>query len=192
MNGVEAQAWTCDNIKPQVAGAGVAGRSWLAVFVNSHHEKRVSQHLTQRRLESFLPLYSEVHRWTNRRKATVELPLFPNYIFVRIERGQRAQVLSIPGVLSIVGCGCEPAQLPDHEIELLRSRIHLCHFKPHPYLTVGQQVRMKAGAMEGMEGILLREKNDVRVVISLNLIQRSVAVEVDAKDVEPVRARGNC
>jgi transcription antitermination factor NusG len=173
------------------AALSVQSQAWFAVFTSSHHEKKVSQHLGQRMIEHFLPLYSEVHRWSNRRKVSVQLPLFPNYIFVRIARAQRGRVLQVPGVLSMVGCGHDPTPLPDSEIESLRSGLHLRKFEPHPYLVVGERVRIKGSVLEGMEGILLRKKSNLRVVISVALIKQSVAIEVDTDDIEPVSAWKN-
>ena len=175
--------------KFEEAALSVECPAWFAVFTSSRHEKRVSQHFTQQRIESFLPLYSEIHRWTNRRKVSVQLPLFPNYVFVRIASRQRGRVLQVPGVLSIVGRGYEPTPLPDFEVEALRSGLHLRNFEPHPYLVVGERVRIKKGPLEGMEGFLLRKKNNLRVVLTVASIKQSVAVEVDAGDVEPISTR---
>jgi len=175
-----------------LAPAGHLCPGWFAVFTTSHHEKRVLQHLRERQIESFLPLYRTVRRRTNRCKVALELPLFPNYLFVQIERSQRARVLAVPGILSIVGTGREPAPLPDFEVEALRSGLQLRKIEPHPYLTVGERARIKAGALAGLEGVLLRKKNDLRVVLTLDQIMRSVAVEVDADDLEPVSPRLFC
>ena len=158
-------------------------RCWFAVFTKSHHEKRVSQHFALREIENFLPLYSEVHHWTNRRKTSIELPLFPNYLFVRIDRGERAPVLRVPGVLSIVG-GTQPKELAEFEIESLRSGLRHCKVEPHAYLVVGDRVRIKAGPLCGMAGILIRKKSSLRVVLSVAEIGRSLAVEVDVADIE--------
>jgi transcription antitermination factor NusG len=174
------------DVKFDAAAGSIDHQPWFAVFTKSHHEKKVSHQLKQQDIENFLPLYSQVHQWTNRRRVTVELPLFPNYIFVRIDRIERGRVLRLPGVLSIVGRGYEPAPLPDFEIESLRSGLHLRKFEPHPGLVVGTRVRIKMGALEGMEGVLLRNKNNLRVVLTVALINRGVAIEVDADDVEPV------
>jgi transcription antitermination factor NusG len=167
---------------------------WFAVYTNSRHEKCVAKHFGQRQIESFLPLYPKVHYWTKRNRVSLDLPLFPNYVFVHITLQQRASVLAVPGVVGMVGRGHIPAPLPDAEIESLRTALKLGKIEPHPYLVAGVRVRIKAGAMEGIEGILLRKKNEVRVVLTLDLIQRSVVVEVDADDVEPVVSRrvGNC
>ena len=159
---------------------------WFAVYTSSHHEKRVAEQLAQRQMESFLPLYSTTRRWKNRTRVTLELPLFPGYLFARIERKERVRLLEIPGVLSLVGFGQQPAPLPDFEIESLRSGLRQRTIGPHPYLVMGERFRIKTGAMAGMEGVLVRQKNNFRIVITLDMIMRSVAVEVDADDLEPV------
>jgi len=159
---------------------------WFALYTTPRHEKHVSEILAQRRIETFLPLYRTTRRWKKSRPIVLELPLFPTYVFVRIAREVRCAVLSVPGVLSIVGSGREPWPLPDPEIEAIRLGLQMRMIEPHPYLTVGERVRIKAGVMTGVEGILARQKNDLRVVLSLDTIMRSVAVEVDANDVEPI------
>jgi transcription antitermination factor NusG len=162
---------------------------WFAVYTNSRHEKCVARHLTERQIKNFLPLYRKVHRWTKRSSISLELPLFPNYVFVHISPPQRNVVLGVPGVIALVGSGHAPSALPDAEIESLRTAMERNKFEPHPYLVAGERVRIRAGSMEGMEGILVRKKNELRVVLTLDLIQRSVAVEVDADDVEPANDR---
>jgi transcription antitermination factor NusG len=162
---------------------------WFAVYTNSRHEKCVAKHFAQREIESFLPLYQKLHHWRKRARVLLELPLFPNYVFVHIAPHERTSVLAVPGVLGMVGRGQIASALPDAEIESLRVGLQLRKFEPHPYLIAGERVRIKAGSMEGMEGILLRKKNEVRVVLTLELIKRSVAVEVDTQDVEPVVVR---
>jgi transcription antitermination factor NusG len=159
---------------------------WFAVYTTPRHEKAVARHFDFRAIESFLPLYTEMHRWKNGCRVNVEQPLFPGYIFARIGRHDSTQVLSVPGVLLIVGCGREPLALPDFEIEALRSGLHLRKFEPHPYLVVGEKARIKSGSLAGMVGILARKKNSLRVVLTLELIMRSVAVEVDADELERV------
>jgi transcription antitermination factor NusG len=162
---------------------------WFAVYTNSRHEKCVAKHFDERHIESFLPLYQKLHHWTKRNCVRLDLPLFPNYVFVHIAPQQRTSVLAVPGVLAMVGHGNTASSLPDVEIESLRSGLQLRKFEPHPYLVAGERVRITTGSLEGMEGILLRRKNDLRVVLTLDLIKRSVAVEVDAQDVEPVIGR---
>jgi transcription antitermination factor NusG len=158
---------------------------WYAVYTSSRHEKCVARHFVEREIKNFLPLYQRVHRWNKRSAVSLELPLFPNYVFVQASRQQRNAVLGVPGVLAIVGSGHTPSTLPDAEIEALRAGLERRKFEPHPYLVEGERVRIRSGAMEGMEGILIRKKKDLRVVLTLDLIQRSVAVEVDGDDVEP-------
>jgi transcription antitermination factor NusG len=164
----------------------VESPKWFAVYTTPRHEKAVARHFEFRRIESFLPLYMEMHRWKNGCRVNVEQPLFPGYIFARIGRRDSTQVLSVPGVLLIVGSGREPLALPDFEIEALRSGLHLRKFEPHPYLVVGEKARIKSGSLAGMVGVLARKKNSLRVVLTLELIMRSVAVEVDADELERV------
>jgi len=159
--------------------------NWFAAYTYSHHEKCVASHLVERQIESFLPLYTTRHRWKNRCEMNLELPLFPNYVFVRIDRQERMRVLEVPGVVSLVGFGRVLAPLPDFEIEALRSGLGQRRVEPHPYLVIGERVRIKCGPMAGMEGVLVRKKNNFRVVLALDVIMQSVAVEVDADDLEP-------
>jgi transcription antitermination factor NusG len=156
------------------------------VYTTPRHEKHVSELLTDRGIETFLPLYRTARQWQKRCPVILELPLFPAYVFVRITHGERCAVLGLPGVLSIVGSAREPWPLPEFEIEALRSGMHLRKVEPHPYLVVGERARIKAGPMAGMEGVLVRKKNSFRMVLTLDMIMQSVAVEVDADDLEPV------
>jgi transcription antitermination factor NusG len=121
----------------------------------------------------------------------LELPLFPNYIFVHMDRRDRMRVLEVPGVLSIVGSGSKPAPLPKFEIESLRANLQFRQIEPHPYLVVGERVRIRAGAMAGMVGVLVRKKSNLRVVLSLDQIMQSIAVEVDGEDLEMVADADN-
>ncbi len=179
-------AVTLNHYQPPVVGEWTAkDASWFAVYTSSRHEKCVAKHFDERRIENFLALYQREHHWRKRSSVQLELPLFPNYVFVHIRPQQRIPVLGVPGVLGIVG-GRMPSALPDGEIEALRAGLALSSFQPHPYLAAGERVRIKGGAMAGMEGILLRRKNELRVVLTIELIQRSVAVEMDAQDVAPV------
>jgi transcription antitermination factor NusG len=164
--------------------------SWFAAYTHSHHEKRVASYFTEREIESFLPLYAVVRRWRNGCEMKLDLPLFPNYVFVRMDPRERVRVLEVPGVLSLVGSGRRLASLPDLEIEALRSSAGQRKVEPHPYLIVGERVRIKAGAMMGLEGVLVRKKNNFRVVLGLEAILQSVAVEVDADDLEVVTKHG--
>ncbi len=172
-----------------LAAAQESSTSWFAAYTNSHHEKRVASHFVERQIKSFLPLYSARHRWRNRCEMNLELPLFPNYVFVRIDPRERVRVLEVPGVVSLVGFGRTLAPLSDFEIEALRTCVGQRKIEPHPYLVVGERVRIKAGPMTGMEGVLVRKKSNFRVVLALDVIMQCVAVEIDADDLEPAAKR---
>jgi transcription termination/antitermination protein NusG len=161
---------------------------WYAAYTCANHEKRVAEQLSARAVECFLPAYSSVRRWKDRR-VTLQLPLFPGYVFVRTELRNRSQILQIPGVSRLVGFNGKPAALPEEEIDALRTGlIHGVRAEPHPYLNVGRRARIKLGPLAGLEGIVLRWKGNWRVVLSLDLIQRSVVVDVDAASLERVIA----
>ncbi|HYT19818.1 MAG TPA: UpxY family transcription antiterminator [Candidatus Polarisedimenticolia bacterium] len=161
---------------------------WYAAYTCANHEKRVAAELQARAVEQFLPLYSSVRRWKDRR-VNLELPLFPGYVFVRLALRDRLRVLQIPSVVRLVGFNGLPTALPDTEMEVLRSGLsERLRAEPHPFLTVGRRVRIKSGPFAGLEGILKRKKSNLRVVISLEIIQRSVAVDVDAADVLPLNS----
>ncbi|HKT24490.1 MAG TPA: UpxY family transcription antiterminator [Terriglobales bacterium] len=159
---------------------------WFAAYTTTRHEKAVAEHFAMRSIEAFLPLYKTQRLWRNGCRMNLELPLFPSYVFVRVPVRERVRVLEVPGVLSLVSAAGKPVPLPEADIQALRSSLPLIRCEPHPYLKIGERVRIKCGTLEGMEGILLRKKGLLRVVLSLDLIMKSVAVEVDAEDVEPV------
>jgi transcription antitermination factor NusG len=161
------------------------------VHTSPRHEKRVREHLEHRQVDCFLPLFRTIHRWKNGSKAQVELPLFPGYLFVNIAKSARVKVLDVPGVLSFVGTRSQPAPLPDVEIETLRSGLHLQKFEPYTNLIIGQEVRITAGSLAGLTGVLVRSAKGFRIVITVELIHQSVAVELDAADVEPIALRQN-
>ena len=157
---------------------------WLAAYTVSRHEKTVVRHLEVREIESFLPLYKSLRKWKNGCRTEVEFPVFPNYVFVRVDRRLPNQVLNIPGVLGFAGSGKLHAAVPDEEIEWLRNELPLRRFEPHPYLVIGNRVRIKSGPLADMNGILVRRKNDLRVVLSIDLIRKSIAVEVGSDEIE--------
>jgi transcription antitermination factor NusG len=159
---------------------------WYAVYTKPHHEKRVAESLTLRQVDLFCPLYHSTRRWNNGCRVNLALPLFPGYVFVRIPIRERIKVLDLASVLSIVGTSRGPAPLPDTEIECLRRGLPLINAEPHPVLTVGEKVRVCHGPLAGMSGVVAHLKNRFRVVLTLELIMRSVAVEVSANDVVPI------
>ncbi|MGA8669181.1 MAG: UpxY family transcription antiterminator [Terracidiphilus sp.] len=164
---------------------------WFALYTTPRHEKHVSEMLAQRRIETFLPLYRTTRRWKKSRPVDLELPLFPTYVFVHIAREARGAVLGMPGVISIVGSSKDPWPLPDPEIDALRLGMQAHRVEPHPYLRIGERVRVKSGVMAGVEGILTRKKNEFRMILAFDAIMRSVSIEVDADDIEPVAAFGS-
>ena len=159
---------------------------WYAAQTYANHEKRVLEQLSQRTVEAYLPLYASVRRWKDRR-VRLDLPLFPGYVFVRLALRDRLRTLQTPGVVRLVGFGGQPTALPDQEIDALRQGLaRAIRIEPHPYLKVGRRVRVTTGPLQGLEGILARKKNSSRFVISLDLIMRSVAAEIDVAELEPV------
>jgi transcription antitermination factor NusG len=140
-------------------------------------------------VESFLPLYETINRWKDR-KVRVQLPLFPGYLFVHLDLADRLNVLQVAGVARFVNFGGTAIPVPTPDIESLRAGlIGGLRVEPHPYLKLGRRARVKYGPLQGMEGILLKKKNKERFVISLDLIMRSVAVEIDVLDLEAVGTR---
>jgi transcription antitermination factor NusG len=164
---------------------------WYAAYTCANHEKRVAAELLAREVEHYLPLYKSVRRWKDRR-VQLELPLFPGYVFVRLALCDRMRVVPIPSLVRLVGFNGLPAALADEEMEILRLGLGQSLLaEPHPFLTVGRRVRIAGGPFAGLEGVLKRKKSNLRVVVSLELIQRSVAVDVDAADVTPLNSRNH-
>jgi transcription antitermination factor NusG len=159
-------------------------RSWFAVYTTSNHEKRVAQYLQVKGIETFLPLYGVTKRWKNRTTVKVELPLFPGYVFTRIAASERVRVLEVPMVHSIVGNRHEPAVLPDAEIEGLRIGLRERQAYPYPYVKVGNRVRVRSGPLAGLEGIVVRTYGGLSVVLNVDMIQKSIAVHVEADELE--------
>lgn len=166
------------------------GPKWYALYTATHHEKHVLGHLVSRGVECFCPLYSAPREWKKRKRITLELPLFPNYIFIRISGEQRGVVLGAPGVFSIVGSSQDAWELPDREIEALRSGLQHRNVQPHSYLSVGERARVVSGPLAGLEGVIVRDKQNCRIVLTLDQIMRSVCIEVDATELEPVLCAG--
>lgn len=160
---------------------------WYAVQTCSRHEKRVAQQLVSRRVETFLPLYVAQRRWADR-LARIELPLFSGYLFLRISLTEKLGVLQLPGVVRFVSAGGTALPLLDEEVAALRAGLDAGgRAEPHPFLRVGQKVYVIRGPFAGCAGILLRKKDSLRVVLSLDVVMRSIAVEVDSCDIEPAR-----
>jgi transcription antitermination factor NusG len=160
-------------------------RKWFAVYTKSRHEKRVVQHLAQREIAHYLPLYRAERSWKNCSQVTLDLPLFPGYLFVNVSSSERVRALEVPGVVTMVGgVGGRPASISEEEIESLRAGLRHRDAEPHPYMSAGQRVRIRSGALSGIEGTVVRVKNGLRVVLSLDLIMQSFSVEVKNDELE--------
>ncbi len=160
--------------------------TWYAVQTRPRHEKRIAQELRGRLLEEFLPLHRCRHRWKNGVVADLELPLFPCYLFVRSSVRDKIRLLQLPGVVGLAVCSSHPTAIPDSDIQALRALLTVSSAEPHPFQTAGDRVRIVAGPLAGMEGVLTGKKQKLRVVLSLDIIMRSVAVEVGDYDIEPL------
>jgi transcription termination/antitermination protein NusG len=164
---------------------------WYAAFTRSRHEKVAAATLNLLDICHFLPLITEVHRWSDR-KQRLSVPLFPGYVFVKIVRSSDVQlrVLKAPGVISFVGNCRGPAVIPEEEIESIRTIVtHGIGLSPYPFLLAGDHVRIVHGPLAGVEGIYLRAGRDSKLIISIEMIQRSVAINIDGCDVEPLCRR---
>jgi transcription antitermination factor NusG len=182
MSDMMAQTQTAE--KPAQAQRTVPTGDWYVLYTFPRHEKRVAEQIEMRRFTSFLPVYRSVRRWKDRRKE-LELALFPGYVFVRMQLESRLLILQLPGVVRLVCFNGQPAVIAAEEIEALRSKLSCGQrIEPHPYLRTGRRVRVRSGPMEGLEGIVVRRKDRCRIVFSIDLIQRSVAVELDEADLE--------
>lgn len=168
----------------QIAQA-VDGSPWWALYTRHQHEKVVAEMLSTKGFDVFLPLYESTRRWKDRRKV-LALPLFPCYLFVRGGIDRKLHVVTTPGVHMILYRGEQVATVPEQEIEAIQRAVTGAYrIEPHPYLKCGARVRVTRGALEGVEGILVRKKNLCRLILSVDMLAQSVAVEVNAWDVEP-------
>ncbi len=165
-----------------LAVAPAAQACWYAVYTCANHEKRVAEQFVSRSVDHFLPQYESVRRWKDR-KVRLTLPLFPGYLFVHLAAQERLRVLQVPGVVRLVGFNGSPTPMPEEDLHRIREFLGQGrHAEPHPYLQAGRRALVVRGPLAGMEGIVLRRKNRSRLVISFDLIQRSMAIEIDAAD----------
>ena len=159
---------------------------WWVIYTRHQHEKAVADVLSAKGFEVFLPLYDSIRRWKDRQKL-LSLPLFPCYVFVRGGFDRRLPIISTPGVYMALTRGDRIAVIPDKEIDAIRRTVEgSFRMEPHPFLRCGDRVRVIAGSLEGVEGILIRKKNQFRLVLSVDMLEKSVAVEIDASDVESI------
>jgi len=177
-------------VTEQVVGvSGYDESAWWALYTRHQHEKTVADMLAAKGFEVFLPLYESMRRWKDRQKM-LSLPLFPCYVFVRGGLNRRLQVVTTPGVHMVLSHGERVALIPETEIDAIRKTLEgPFRVEPHPFLKCGERVRVIRGTLEGVEGILVRKKNQTRLVLSVAMVAQSVAVEIDAADVVPVTSR---
>jgi transcription elongation factor/antiterminator RfaH len=162
---------------------------WYAVQTRARNEKVISERLQEQGLTTFLPLVTEIRRWSDRKKK-VELPLFSCYVFVKLvvsNHQERMRVYRTNGVFGIVSMRGEAIPIPEEQIEALRTVVtQQVAWSAHPFLKVGQRVRIRGGSMDGVEGVLLSADGNRTLIISVDAIQRSLAVRVEGYDVEPL------
>lgn len=179
------QSW---ELSTAVTGTEPVIENWYAVHTRARHERVVAQRLTEQGVNTFLPLVTEVHRWSDRRKS-VELPLFGCYVFVKLAPTgeERLKVLRIDSVLKFVGARGLGTPIAEAQIDAVRTLIgQQLPWSTHPFLQIGQRVRVRGGALDGVEGILVSRNDDNTLVVSIDAIQRSLAVRIQGYDVEPV------
>ena len=159
-------------------------KAWFAVYTAPRHEKFVQAQLVAKQIQSFLPLYTVVRRWRNRVQREIQYPLLPGYVFVCLEPGEWLPVLQTSGVVYIVGNGSSPSPLDDHEMYVLRVGAQRASLMPHPFLCTGDMVCIRSGPFRGVNGYVERDGGDLSFVVSIQLIQRSFAIRVQACDLE--------
>ena len=161
---------------------------WWAVYTRHQHEKAVANMLVAKGLEVFLPLYESLRHWKERKKKLL-MPLFPGYLFVRECLGGPLQIVTVPGTNMILTRGDRLEVISDDEIQTIwRATADPSNIEPHPFLNNGERVRVTCGALQGIEGILVRKKSQYRLVLTVETLAQAVSIEVDARDVEPVRS----
>ena len=159
---------------------------WYALWTRSRHEKQVRDQLDAQGIEPLLPLIKRKVQWKDRKKE-VDFPLFPGYCFARFSKQESTKVIKARGVVRVIGVAGKPEAIPDDEIESIRKLMNTnLSYDVYPYLQKGVRVRISRGPLEGLEGILSQKEKHHRVVISINLIQQSTAVEIDLRDIVPV------
>lgn len=186
----EATAATSHTFEYPGAVAAITGydESWYAVQTRARHERVVDQRFRDKGLTTFLPLVTEVRRWSDRQKV-LELPLFSCYVFVKImnTNEDRLRVLRTDSVFDFVGVPRQGTPIPDEQIEAVRTIVKgRVNLRSYPFLKIGQRVRIRSGALDGVEGILVDRNGRDTLVVSVDLIQRSLAVRIDGYSVEPV------
>ena len=179
------QTWQIPNATPVPE---IESANWYAVQTRARHEKVVAERLQEQGITTFLPIMREVHRWSDRKK-TVEVPLFSCYVFVKttLTNQQRLRVCCTDGVFQMLGVRGEATPIPEEQIEGVHAILsQQVEWSNHPFLKIGQRVRIRSGALDGVEGILVGRAGEESLVVSVDVIQRSLAVRIEGYDVEPL------
>jgi transcriptional antiterminator NusG len=171
---------------PLLTDNGEAAPEWFAAYTMSRHEKRIASHCERIGIEQFLPLYSCQRSWRNRTKVDLQMPLFPNYIFVRLLPQDQGPLMRLPGLLSIVGNTAGPVVIPDDDMELLRRIIAWKTIEPYPLLTKGDRVRVMTGPLTGVVGVVVKKGNGLRFIVTLDVIGKSVSLQIDGSALERI------
>ena len=187
--GLEGSLTLADESSKSMQHLGLhADLPWFALQVRTRYEKNVASHLDGKGYEWFLPTYLSRRRWSDRTKE-LDLPLFPGYLFCRFNPQERLPILKTPGMIAIVGTAKMPTPVDASEIDALRTLVNSDYARqPWPFLKVGQRVRIECGALAGLEGILLHIKGRDRIILSVTLLQRSVAAEIDSSWITPIHS----
>lgn len=176
---IQVQDCGSNNVEGSSSAQG-AGHKWFALGVTSRHEKIVSQLLRHKGYDTFLPSYVRRHQY-GRRTREFELPLFPGYLFCRLDPAARLPILTTPGVLRLIGAGRVPVAVEDDEILSLQKAVDAgVSMMPYPFWQTGQKGRVSFGPLAGIEGIVMNARHPVRLVLSVGLLQRSVLLEIDS------------
>ncbi len=182
------QTWTVP-ATTLVSSVAANDAQWFAIHTRARHEKRVADRLLEQGLNTYLPLVKETHRWSDRKKI-VEVPLFGCYVFAKFDPSSaqdRTRICRTDGVLQLLGMHGEAIPIPDRQIDAVRILVNeQLPYSLHPFLKIGERVRVRGGAMDGVEGILVGRNGDRTLVVSVEVIQRSLAVRIEGYRVEPV------
>lgn len=174
------------NKSARVVTNGDGAQPWYALYTRHQHEKMIAAMLCGKGFEVFLPLCSAIHRWKDRKKA-IQLPVFPCYVFLRGGLDRLFHIVSTPGVYHLVCAGGRPASIPQAEIDAIHQVMETrLPFEPYTFMKAGNWVRVTSGPLAGIEGVVVRQKSLCRLVLSVELLQKSVAVEIGAEDVERI------
>jgi transcription antitermination factor NusG len=167
-----------------LAHVGNAQPDWFAAYTMSRHEKRIASHCQRIGIEPFLPLYTSQRSWKNRTTVDLQMPLFPNYIFVRLLSHDHGPLMRLPGLLSLVGNASGPVVIPDGDMELLRRIIACKTIEPHAFMTKGDRVRVMTGPLTGLMGVVVQKSNGLRFIVTLDVIGKSVSLQIEGSALE--------